>query len=173
MQISQFQTLIDTIQDNGRNPALEVRTILTAIKNEVFKVNEIKMIFMTPLEITANFDNTGLGIGNSVGYARCNGLNGTQNYSRKVPVGYDSTIFVSGFDYSGVGNTFGEEKHTLTIPELPTNNKSVHTEVAGTTSGGGSGRQPWSPNTVNFGGSDVAHNNIQPSIVTLFIQRVS
>jgi len=173
MTIAQIDALIAAINDNGRNTALEVRTILTAIKNEAFPLNEIKMIFMTDLEITANFDSTGLGIGNSVGKAIANGLNGTENYSRKVPVGYDSTTYVSGFDYSQVSNTFGSENHTLTEAQLPIIQIMGHTNVAGETAGGGSGAQPYANGVADTIGGGLSHNNIQPSKVTLFIQRIS
>lgn len=172
MQITQIQALIDTINDNGRNTALEVRTVLSAIKNELFKLNEIKMIFMSPSDITANFDNTGLGINNSIGFAVSNGANGTQDYRRKSPIGYDSTTFVSGFNYSVVGGAFGEEKHTLTIAEMPSHTHT-ETKIENGTDAGGSGSFNFINSPTGSTGGDLPHNNIQPSKVTLFIQRVS
>jgi hypothetical protein len=173
MTTAQFETLIISLGDNVRNPASRVRTILTAIKNEVFQIGEVKMKEMTPLEITTNFDSTGLGIGDSVGFAICNGLNGTRNRRRKVPVGYDSTTFVSGFDYSGVGNTFGSAdaivvNHSHTAGSYNTGSGVVIFPNVGFPSGGDNVYQ----NTDETGES-ATNKNIQPSIVTLFIQRIS
>lgn len=163
MTIAQIDALIVSLADNVRNPASRVRTILTAIKNEAFPLNEIKMIFMTDIEIAANFDSTGLGIGNSVGKAIANGLNGTQNYCRKVPVGYDSTPFVSGFDYSVAGNVFGVEKHKITPAESPSELNTSKPYQTGATV-----HDFLSPITTNE-----SMSLMQPSKVTLFIQRIS
>ncbi len=174
MTLAQIDALIATLSDNARNPASKARLILTAIKNETCKLREIKMIPILTASIPDFFDGTGLGYGEYLGYALANGNNGTDNYTRRVPIGYDATTYVSGFNYSVVGQAFGEEKHTLTQTELPTNNRSVHTDsVTGATAGGGSGREPWNPDIVNYGGNDTPHNNVQPSKVTLFIQRIS
>lgn len=166
MTIAQIDALIVSLADNVRNPASRVRTILTAIKNEAFPLNEIKMIFMTDIEIAANFDSTGLGIGNSVGKAIANGLNGTQNYCRKVPVGYDSTPFVSGFDYSTVGNAFGLEKHTLALDEVPLYKTFLESGAGGSSAADFADDGNGSTTPASF-------SIVQPSKVTLFIQRIS
>jgi len=174
MEIAQFTALIGTIDDNGLNTALEVRTILEAIRDSTFVMHEVKVLNIPSADmatyLTANYDGTGLGIGNSVGFAICNGNNGTEDYRRRVPVGYDPTTYVSGNNYSLMGNAFGEENHVLTIPELPAHDHGgtkIETGLAGTDPGFAS------TDSENSVGGDEAHNNMQPSIVTLFIQRVS
>ena len=143
----------------------------TALLNEIAPLYEVKELDIPDSQLaaflTANFDITGLGINNYVGFAICNGANGTRNRGGKTSIGYDPT------DYATIGVSGGAETHTLSVPELPTNNKNVHSFVAGITAGGGSGPQPWAPSSVNFGGSNTPHNNMQPYIVTLFIQRIA
>jgi hypothetical protein len=78
----------------------------------------------------------------------------------------------SNVNYNEVGQLFGEANVTLTVANLPTNNKTVHSNASGVTSAGGSGAQPWNPQDVNFGGSDVPHNNMPPARVVIFIKYV-
>lgn len=119
--------------------------------------------------LTNNFTSTGatagLGIGERAGWAIMNGNNGTPNDNGKVVISYGSS-------YSTLGATGGSETHTLTVPELPTNNKSVHSNVAGSTGGGGSGAEPWAPATVNFGGSNTPFSVMQPYVVRLRIMKL-
>ncbi len=62
------------------------------------------------------FDLAGLGLesSNMFGFALCNGNNGTPDLTGKFVVGQGG----SG-DYQNIGNTGGEEQHTLTIAEMP------------------------------------------------------
>ena len=173
MTTAQIQALITAINDNGQNTALEVRTILTALQDEVIKIGEVKMLAISELDIANEFDNTGLGILKYIGFAICNNNNGTYDFTRKVPVGYDPIPFVSGFDYSVMGNSFGEEKHTLTIPEIPSHSHSVAGTLAVGASAGGSGTFSFGNSTSSSVGGDGSHNNMQPSVVVLFIQRIA
>lgn len=173
MTTAQIQALITAINDNGQNTALEARTVLTAIAEEAIKIGEIKMLAMSELDIANEFDSTGLAILKHIGFAICNGNNGTYDLTRKVPVGYDPTPFVSGFDYSVMGNSFGEEEHALTIPEMPIHSHSVPGTLAAGNSAGGSGTFGFGNSTSSFVGGNDSHNNMQPSVVVLFIQRIA
>ncbi len=73
-----------------------------------------------------------------------------------------------------VGGSFGEDKHHLTIPELPAHNFNILVNDA-TTSGGStrypetvavSSLKPYYTNTV---GNDASHNVVQPSIALGYI----
>ena len=50
------------------------------------------------------------------GYVLCDGKNGTPDLSGKFIVGYKS----GDKDYGAIGKTGGEDKHVLTIAEIPT-----------------------------------------------------
>lgn len=87
----------------------------------------------------------------------------------RAPVGFsdnDSDIA----EYKTMGNTFGENTHKLTIAEMPSHNFNISFVTGGI---GGTGRpatESTSSASANLKtdslGSDVPHNNIQPSIVT-------
>ena len=114
----------------------------------------------------------GLGKNVMVGFAMCNGNNGTKDRRRRTSVAYDPTAYVSGHNYSIIGNTGGSEDAVVVA-------HSHETKYASTGSGT---KYPETP----YVGDDVAGNmqptestgvsgtgkNMQPFIVTLVVQRV-
>ena len=80
----------------------------------------------------------------------------------RVPVGENGATF------NAIGDTGGEETHTLSTGEIPQHNHSEVTAVAAVINGGleapASAALPGSGNTGNTGGGN-AHNNIQPYLV--------
>ena len=87
----------------------------------------------------------------------------------RAPVGFsDNTSDIA--EYKTMGNTFGENTHKLTIEEMPSHNFNINF-VTGNISGNGrpatgsTSSEAANLNTDTLG-SDVPHNNIQPSIVT-------
>lgn len=93
-------------------------------------------IMMYSGSYAANFDITGLGLPDTdmTGWALCNGNNGTPDLRGRFVVGTldmpsdgaDDLAAevdpVNGNTNYGMGNTGGEEKHELTIPEMPEHN---------------------------------------------------
>lgn len=73
-----------------------------------------------------NFDATGLGIADLLGYALANGSNGTVDLRAKFVVGLYPGGDSDG-DYATIGSIGGEKKHTLITAEL-----SAHTHASGT-----------------------------------------
>lgn len=190
MKLTHLQLLINSIEDNGNNTASEMRLVLNALKDEICKVGEIKMSIFTPTYLSANFDNTGLGINEMDGFAICNGDNETYDLRKRVPVGYDPATYTSGFDYSILGNQFGEENQVITKDQLP-NIKGRFRTIAedffpfpdgvfvndgGNDSwiGDGSNSPSFDHMTVKMDfGKGQPHNNIQPSTVVIFYQRIN
>ena len=70
-----------------------------------------------------NFDDTGLGINTLLGWALCNGNNGTPNLSDKFVMGTTSS--------SSLGGTGGANSYSLTTAQLPSHNHSFTTDSAG------------------------------------------
>ncbi|MCZ2141067.1 MAG: hypothetical protein LC096_06695 [Bacteroidia bacterium] len=128
--------------------------------------------------ITANFDNTGLGINLRQGWAICNGNNGTINKKGRVSVMLDT----DQTEFDTIGKPGGAKTHSLTEPQLPVITPQIRGGQNGSASGGSWDNAPidWSEtgnphgyivNGKPFGGNQ-PHNNLQPYIVTLFIQKL-
>lgn len=170
MTRSQYQALIDDIQSNTKNTALEFRTVLAALADGATFTGEVKQMDVPTSYIAANFDGTGLGINEMVGYAICNGNNGTRNRNGRVSINYDPS------NYPTLGATGGEATHQLTSAETPPVT-ITYTASADDNSGGGnyictSPLQPDGTRTLTTNGGNQAHNNMQPYIVTLFVMKL-
>lgn len=166
MTVANIDILINAIQTGGQNTAIEVRSILNALKNEVCKIGEVKLGFFSNSYITANFTSTGLGINEMEGFALANGANGTQDCRKRTPVGFDLTPFVSGDDYSLIGNKFGSATKTLAHDEIPLWKTFLE-------SGAGNSGAADFQNDSNGATTPVPFSLMQPSIVTVFYQRIS
>lgn len=133
---------------------------------------DTKEIDCTEAYMNANFDNTGLGINEREGWAICNGNNGTRNRGGLTSVAFDASKVYA----NELGKVGGEEKHQLTVPELPKHKHRLDKENVG----GGVGEVADAKDSGSQGpggytaeeGGDEAHNNMQPYIVTLVIQKL-
>lgn len=158
MERSDIQVLIDAIATGTPNTALTVRTVLNAIADGTAQTGDVKEIDVSNSYLTANFDASGLGTNERLGWAICNGNNGTRNRGGRVSIQTNST-------YPVLGATGGESSHTLNITEIPSHS---HT-VASYAGGQASSTRVSSPTTTGVGGSlttseggGQAHNNMQP-----------
>ncbi|MDT8337182.1 MAG: hypothetical protein RQ856_05065 [Candidatus Izemoplasmatales bacterium] len=103
------------------------------------------------------------------GYALCDGSNGTPDLRGKFVVGFDATKP----DYSAISLIGGEEKHTLTVAEMPAH---THTNVGNVAVSPGSGFAGGSSasvtaqkgNTLSTGGNE-SHENRPPYYVIAYI----
>ncbi|MDI9339777.1 MAG: hypothetical protein QM534_04335 [Sediminibacterium sp.] len=123
--------------------------------------------------IANNFDNTGMGIGSMVGWALCNGNNGTPDLMRRFVIGADGDPSdPSGFPMSSTG---GQDSQTLSIINLPEHDHSIdhghsisdpgheHSNAQPlrftTLSSNGSGTGVWSNNNAPTNNTTIAFNN--------------
>lgn len=112
-----------------------------------------------------------------VGWAECNGENGTPDLRGRFPLAFNNS---QGATANAIGKTGGAEKVQLTESQIPSH---IHT---GTTDGGGYGTDIWkrvagsdsgadnsgshSHNfTTNYTGGNQAHENMPPYYVLKFI----
>ncbi|MBV6442764.1 MAG: hypothetical protein EPGJADBJ_04488 [Saprospiraceae bacterium] len=156
-------------------------------------VGDVKM----RVALSDRFDNTGLGKWEMLGWAICNGSNGTIDMRSRFPVAYDNRNSDPGgniwdTNYQTPGNTGGEKVHTLIVDEIPAHRhtnasiaegelgmirKSVSgqsTTVTGIDSNG-SGSEPNvidDPEPMPTAGGGLAHENRPPWKVMVFIQRI-
>lgn len=130
---------------------------------------EVKRMSVTQVYIDANFDVTGLGINICAGFAICNGQNGTENLDGRVGIAY-------GAIQNNIGGFGGEKEHVLTVNEMPIHNHSISSQSnsdtgAGKVAVGGQTGEGTDPITDSSGGG-LAHNNMQPYIVQLYIMKL-
>jgi len=112
MTDAQIITAIADIADNTPNTALEIRTLFTELFNRGDKTGTIKIKDCSNAYITANFDGTGLGINEELGYAICNGNNGTRNWDDRLLLAY-------GASNTTMGATKGANTVTLSATNIP------------------------------------------------------
>jgi hypothetical protein len=143
----------------------------TVIRRASYGIGDIRLLTVT----TDKFDVTGLGLDTSLerGFSLCNGNNGTPDLSGKFIVGLGTG------DYGTVGNTGGEEEHTLTLGEMPPHSHNLVTTDAGAANYNGSGYVPsGNPGTAgaigtSSQGSGDAHENRPPYYVLAYVMKVS
>jgi len=130
---------------------------------------EIKQLDVTTQYITDNFDASGLGTNIMLGWAICNGSNGTKNRDGRVGISYGTSNNV-------LGQTGGSTTHALLANQIP----PLQVPYTGSNDDNGgegvyivtSGSQPNTVKYLTTQGSGTAHNIMQPFIVQLFIMKL-
>lgn len=152
--------------------------------------------------LSDRLDNTGLGQWELLGWALCNGSNGTFDLRGRFPIGYDNRNSdpangIWDVDYNTVGETGGEKAHTLVMGEMPKHTHTGSASATGAVTAGnygvvkrsnsgdatttdtvdatGSGTEPDvlnPPFHLPAAGNDQPHENRPPYKVIVFIQRI-
>jgi hypothetical protein len=173
MTIAQIKTLIIARINGGSNTVAKERELWNIILNESVKLFEIKDIDVNltlyPTYLTDNFDATGLGKNDMLGFAICNGNNTTYDYSGLCTIGY-------GSGYTTLGAVGGSKdavvvSHTHTYKQYSTD-QEVSTN--------GNGVLALNKNLIQSGtftteatGVSGSGKNMQPYRVVLKIQRIA
>jgi hypothetical protein len=166
MTIANIKNKITARLNNGNNPVAKERELWEIILNEAVKLFEVKDILVNtelyPTYLVDNFDNTGLGKNDMLGFAICNGNNGTYPMDGRVTVSY-------GEGYATIG-AIGGSKNAVVVE---------HTHSIRSSAGSGGFVGPQRTNgtettsvTASTGESGV-NKNMQPYIVVLKIQRIN
>jgi len=154
---------------------------LSSLQNTWLK-GDLKQVDCNAAYISANFDATGLGMNERIGWAICNGNNGTLNRGGLFSVGYDARTIDPGngwwdIAYNTLGNTGGEKKHLLSIAEMPQHSHPIalnnpNSNTSANRVGAAFGPPYVNKDTTDPVGGNQAHENRPPFIVTLYIQKL-
>jgi hypothetical protein len=137
---------------------------------------EVKTLYVNQEYIDNNFDETGLGTNLMLGYAICNGDNGTPPMDGLVSVGYGTNYnVIGGFggskDAVVVAHTHGQRTSSgngFDLPQIKISGGGTTTGVAGDTSSAGTRMQVMTDET----GIDGTNKNMQPYIIALKIMKL-
>jgi len=170
MTYEQISELIDINLASGQKiPALKHREVehalLDYIQANLAQSGDIKRIKCDLAYYTANFEVDGLGKNLRLGWAQCNGNNGTDDLTGRVGIGY-------GLGYSTFGAPGGskdavlvEHSHGIKYASTSGGTKYPETPYIGDTIGG----DMQGTSTVGVSGID---KNMQPYIVQLYIMKL-
>jgi len=170
MTYSEIQELIDTNLASGNKiPAVKHREVehalLDYIQANLSQSGDIKRIKCDITYLNENFEVDGLGKNLRLGWAICNGNNGTDNLAGRVGVGYGSGYSILG----GIGGSkdavLVEHSHTLKYGLTGTGTKYPENPYISDILGG----SMESTNTVGVSGTD---KNMQPYIIQLYIMKL-
>lgn len=159
----EIQAMIAGIGTGEPNTAAEMRTLLTALLDP--PTGTIRVKDVTNAYILSNFDGTGLGINEEVGWALCNGINaGTRNSQGRVTVNYDPV------NYPIMGATGGSKDAVVVAHEHTVSGHLVKASNEWKGGGSASGDNATSTTgsiTTNSAGVSGTDKNMQPYIVRL------
>jgi hypothetical protein len=115
-----YKAIISTTNNNGialpANPNTQLLTIWELIKNRSEEIGSIKIISKNAFLAFFDF-NTGLGFGKWLGWAWCDGNNGTENLAGRFVYGFKTLDPPIGNGFLGFDG--GEAEVKLTKPQTP------------------------------------------------------
>lgn len=163
---SGYRALINAIGDGEKNTAAEMRAVFNAFTPSLYLKGDIKEVDCDNTYLALNFDSTGLGINERVGWAICNGLNGTKDRNGRVGIGY-------GSGYTGLGVT-GGTKDAVVVSHSHTNSKFNPVNGSGNTYSFDAvgDKEHYGLTSTDTAGESGTNKNMQPYIVSLFIQKL-
>jgi len=162
--------MIAAIGTGEPNTALEFRNLLTALLDP--NAGTIITKDVSNAYITANFDGTGLGINEELGYAICNGANGTREHNGKVMVAYGTLFPVMGASGGSPHTVVVAHTHTTRISNVTGTNNNTMTAVNGGSGGGTSANNGSGIVNVSETGELGTNKNMQPYTVVLVTMKL-
>jgi len=177
MKYAQLQELIeDNLESWSNILAVKHREVehalLDYIQANLFQTGDIKIINCDLTYLNANFETNGLGKNLRLGWAICNGSNGTPNIQGRTVIGFGTE---SGKSYA-LGQIGGskdavvvEHSHTFGFPVQNISSGSTGNNVQGTgqTQSGGS-----LSGSTGITGVPATDKNMQPYITQLYIMKL-
>ncbi len=165
-----YDLITENLQSGNKIPAEKHREVeyalLDYIQANLAQQGDIKPIKCTIAYLNENFETNGLGKNLRLGWAICNGENGTENIGGRTIVGYGTGF--STFSATGGSKDAVLVEHTHSVDATAGTDAGTGTQKFATgssTEGGGN----FGINTVGVSGVD---KNMQPYIIQLYIQKL-
>lgn len=134
---------------------------------------EVKDLFVNQAYIDNNFDETGLGTNLMLGYAICNGNNGTPPMAGLVSIGYGGGYNVIGGFGGSKDAVVVSHTHTVSPTESPTYGANGAVRATWGASAGDTGAAgTTTPLTTSSSGVSGANKNMQPYIILLKVMKL-
>jgi hypothetical protein len=122
--------------------------------------------------ITANFDSTGLGINERLGWAICNGNNGTKNRMGRTSIGYNPVNYLIGDIGGSKDAVLVAHGHTFVSSSDDTDSNYGNFITTDNNEPAGLNGPGHGANSLSIEGVSGIDKNMQPYIVTLIIQKI-
>jgi len=138
---------VTVTMDKARNIVANFQKILVPIGGIIMYHGDVSV---------THFDVTGLGVNNQVGWALCNGANGTPNLKGQFIAGYDPDVV----DYNALDKIGGAATHALSVAEMAAHD---HGGGSGSASGGSHSHSGSTSTDGNHGGHGTSSGTGGPS----------
>jgi hypothetical protein len=167
MDFDGFVSMIEGLGTGEKNTALEMRTLLTHLIQNIYIPGDVKMVICTQEELITDYDETGIGKGKRAGWAKLNGLGGRLPFGGRVPIGQSDA-------YPIIGTRGGFEKHKLTIAEMPAHGHDikVNSGSGGSINGAEDAVSSGTTISTSLTGGGEPHNIMQPFVVVLYLVKL-
>lgn len=177
MTYTEIFDLIDlNLASGNKIPALKHREVehalLDYIEANLFQTGDIKRVKCDLTYLTANFEVDGLGKNLRLGWAICNGNNGTDDLAGRVGVAY-------GLGYSTLGGLGGykdaivvSHTHTASMSNVSGANTNKFVAQNGGSGGGTSSFSGTGVINTSETGVSGTDKNMQPYIINLYIMKL-
>ena len=177
MTYTEIFDLIDlNLASGNKIPALKHREVehalLDYIQANLSQSGDVKRVKCDLTYLNDNFDVNGLGKNLRLGWAICNGNNGTDNLAGRVGIGY-------GLGYSALGGIGGskdaivpEHTHTVRMSNVTGVNNNTLTATNGGSGGGTSANNGTGIVNTSPTGTTGTNLNMQPYIINLYIMKL-
>jgi len=150
-----------------------IQQLLDLLRPLVGKLQyEVVRMGVTAQYIIDNFDATGLGTNLCLGFAICNGNNGTENLDGRSGIGYGANYNFVGLQVGSADSVVVSHSHTASISNVSGANVNKFVAQNGGSGGGATSFSGSGTIYVDETGETGANKNYHPFIVQLYMMKL-